>query len=382
MKDIFIIGSRGLPAQYGGFETFVEKLVSHKVSPRIRYHVACLSDERTGKHFDYKGTDCFTVNPPKLGPARVIAYDMMAINYSLKFIKKEEIQEPIFYILGNTIGAFIAYFAKKIQSIGGVLLVNPDGLEWKRAKWSKPVQSYLKYSEKEMTKYADLIISDNRGIETYIHDTYPWSNTTFIAYGTDLSKTTLTAEDASVRDWYQKWQTQEKEYYLILGRFVPENNYETAIREFMKSSTERDLVIICNHEGNPYFDELRQITGFDKDKRVKFVGTVYDQDLLKYIRNQAFAYIHGHEVGGTNPGLLEALAQTNLNLIFNVDFNHQVAQETALYWNKVDGNLSGLIDSVNGQVSFEDLGNASKENMKENYTWEKIVGEYEELFLS
>ena len=382
MKDIFIIGSRGLPAQYGGFETFVEKLVSHKVSPRIRYHVACLSDERTGKHFDYKGADCFTVNPPKLGPARVIAYDMMAINYSLKLIKKEGIQAPIFYILGNTIGAFIVHFAKKIQSVGGTLLVNPDGLEWKRAKWSKPVQSYLKYSEKEMTKYANLIISDNRGIETYIQNTYPWSSTTFIAYGTDLSKTTLTAEDTSVRDWYQKWQTQEKEYYLILGRFVPENNYETAIREFMKSSTERDLVIICNHEGNAYFDELRQITGFDKDKRVKFVGTVYDQELLKYIRNQAFAYIHGHEVGGTNPGLLEALAQTDLNLIFNVDFNHQVAQDTALYWNKEDGNLSKLIDSVDGQVSFEDLGNAAKANMKENYTWEKIVGEYEELFLS
>ena len=382
MKDIFIIGSRGLPAQYGGFETFVEKLVSHKVSPRIRYHVACLSDERTGKHFDYKGADCFTVNPPKLGPARVIAYDMMAINYSLKLIKKEGIEAPIFYILGNTIGAFIVHFAKKIQSVGGTLLVNPDGLEWKRAKWSKPVQSYLKYSEKEMTKYANLIISDNRGIETYIQNTYPWSSTTFIAYGTDLSKTTLTAEDTSVRDWYQKWQTQEKEYYLILGRFVPENNYETAIQEFMKSSTERDLVIICNHEGNAYFDELRQITGFDKDRRVKFVGTVYDQDLLKYIRNQAFAYIHGHEVGGTNPGLLEALAQTDLNLIFNVDFNHQVAQDTALYWNKEDGNLSKLIDSVDGQVSFEDLGNAAKANMKENYTWEKIVGEYEELFLS
>ena len=382
MKDIFIIGSRGLPAQYGGFETFVEKLVSHKVSPAIRYHVACLSDESTGNHFDYKGADCFTVNPPKLGPARVIAYDMMAINYSLKLIKKERLQSAIFYILGNTIGAFIVHFAKKIQSIGGILLVNPDGLEWKRAKWSKPVQSYLKYSEKEMTKYANLIISDNLGIETYIRNTYPWSRTTFIAYGTDLSKTTLTAEDSSVRDWYQKWQTQEKEYYLILGRFVPENNYETAIREFMKSSTERDLVIICNLEGNAYFDELRQITGFDKDKRVKFVGTVYDQDLLKYIRNQAFAYIHGHEVGGTNPGLLEALAQTDLNLIYNVDFNHQVAQETALYWNKEDGNLSQLIDSVDGQVSFEDLGNAAKANMKENYTWEKIVGEYEELFLS
>ena len=89
---------------------------------------------------------------------------MMAINYSLKLIKKEGIQAPIFYILGNTIGAFIVHFAKKIQSVGGTLLVNPDGLEWKRAKWSKPVQSYLKYSEKEMTKYANLIISDNRGL--------------------------------------------------------------------------------------------------------------------------------------------------------------------------------------------------------------------------
>ena len=382
MQHVFIIGSRGLPAQYGGFETFVDQLVSHRVSPDIQYHVACLSNDQAYHHFDYKGVDCYSIRPPKLGPARVIAYDMMAINYSLKLIKKEGIEAPIFYILGNTIGAFIVHFAKKIQSIGGILLVNPDGLEWKRAKWSKPVQSYLKYSEKEMTKYANLIISDNRGIETYIQNTYPWSSTTFIAYGTDLSKTTLTAEDTPVRDWYQKWQTQEKDYYLILGRFVPENNYETAIREFMKSSTERDLVIICNHEGNAYFDELRQITGFDKDKRVKFVGTVYDQDLLKYIRNQAFAYIHGHEVGGTNPGLLEALAQTDLNLIYNVDFNHQVAQETALYWNKEDGNLSQLIDSVDGKVSFEDLGNAAKANMKENYTWEKIVGEYEELFLS
>ncbi len=163
--DIFIIGSSGLPAQYGGFETFVDQLVSHKVSPEIRYHVACLSDESTVNHFDYKGADSFTIKPPKLGPARVIAYDMMAINYTLKLIKKQGIQPPIFYILGNTIGAFIAHFANKIQSDGGILLVNPDGLEWKRAKWAKPIQAYLKYSEKNMTHHANLIISDNRGIK-------------------------------------------------------------------------------------------------------------------------------------------------------------------------------------------------------------------------
>ena len=382
MQHVFIIGSRGLPAQYGGFETFVDQLVSHQVSSDIQYHVACLSNDPAYQHFDYKGVDCFTIKAPKLGPARVIAYDMMAINYALKLIKKQGIEQPIFYVLGNTIGAFVAPFARKVHKMSGKFYINPDGLEWKRAKWAKPIQAYLKYSEKIMTRHADLVISDNPGIESYIKEAYPWSKTTYIAYGTDLSPTSLTRQDNKVREFYQKWQTQEKNYYLILGRFVPENNYETAIREFMASSTKRDLVIICNHEGNPYFEELRARTGFDQDPRVKFVGTVYDQDLLKYIRKEAFAYIHGHEVGGTNPGLLEALAHTDLNLVLGVSFNQTVAKDAAQYWTKEAGNLAHLIDQVDSLEDVSEWSQRAKANMKQNFTWEKIVGEYEELFLS
>ena len=381
MQHVFIIGSRGLPAQYGGFETFVDQLVSHQMSPDIQYHVACLSNDQAYQHFDYKGVDCFSIKAPKLGPARVIAYDMMAINYALKVIKKQGIKKPIFYILGNTIGAFVAPFARKIHKLGGRFYINPDGLEWKRAKWAKPIQAYLKYSEKIMTRHADLVISDNPGIESYIKEAYPWSKTTYIAYGTDLSPTSLTSQDRKVRELYQKWQTQEKNYYLILGRFVPENNYETAIREFMASSSKRDLVIICNQEGNPYFEELRVRTGFDLDPRVKFVGTVYDQDLLKYIRKEAFAYIHGHEVGGTNPGLLEALAHTDLNLVLGVSFNQTVAKDTAHYWTKETGNLAHLINQLDPLEDVSEWGQRAKANMKQNFTWEKIVGEYEELFL-
>ena len=307
---------------------------------------------------------------------------MMAINYALKLIKKQRIEKPIFYVLGNTIGAFVAPFARKIHKMGGRFYINPDGLEWKRAKWAKPIQAYLKYSEKIMTRHADLVISDNPGIESYIKEAYPWSKTTYIAYGTDLSSTSLNSQDNKVREFYHKWQTQEKNYYLILGRFVPENNYETAIREFMTSSTKRDLVIICNQEGNPYFEELRARTGFDQDPRVKFVGTVYDQDLLKYIRKEAFAYIHGHEVGGTNPGLLEALAQTDLNLVLGVSFNQTVAKDSAQYWTKETGNLAHLIDQVDPLEDVSEWGQRAKANMKQNFTWEKIVGEYEELFLS
>ena len=330
----------------------------------------------------YKGVDCFSIKAPKLGPARVIAYDMMAIRYALKMVKEQNIESPIFYILGNTIGAFIAPFAKMIHQAGGTFFINPDGLEWKRAKWPKPVQGYLKYSEKLMTKHADLVICDNQGIESYIQNAYPWSKTTFIAYGTDLKLSSLTDQDEKVRNFFGKWQSKEKEYYLIVGRFVPENNYETIIREFMSSDTKRDLVIICNHEGNSYFNELREKTAFDQDERIKFVGTVYDQELLKYIRNHAFAYLHGHEVGGTNPGLLEALAQTDLNLVLGVDFNRQVARETALYWKKEKNSLAALINQVDSQNDFSDWGLVAKQNMKDNYTWEKIVGEYEELFLS
>ena len=382
MKHVFIIGSRGLPAKYGGFETFVNELVSHQVSDDLRYHVACLSDDSHHQHSNYKQVDCFTINPPKLGPARVIAYDMMAISYALKLIKKEGIEKPIFYILGNTIGAFISPFARRIHKIGGQLFINPDGLEWKRSKWSKPVQTYLKYSEKVMTQYADLVISDNEGIETYIQEAYPWSKTTFIAYGTDLTPTNFSKDSVQVRTFFDQWGIEEKGYYLIIGRFVPENNYAAAIREFMASDTRRDLVIVCNHEGSSYFEQLRQETRFDQDSRIKFVGTVYDKDLLKYLRQECRAYIHGHEVGGTNPSLLEALAQTNENLVLGVDFNRKVALNTAHYWSKETGSLTSLINHVDGQPESHNLGQAAKRHMQEHYTWEEIVRQYEDLFLT
>lgn len=382
MRDVFIIGSRGLPAQYGGFETFVEELVSHQKSQDIRYHVACLSDEKNKKDVIYKNARCFFVSPPKIGPARVIAYDMKAINTALKYIDQHKIKQPIFYVLGNTIGGFIGSYSSKIKERDGLFFINPDGLEWKRSKWSKPVQWYLKYAEKRMCQLADLVISDNIGIQEYINRQYPEAKTTFIAYGTTTEKSKLDFEDEVVRNYFFKSACSEKDYYLVLGRFVPENNYETIIREFMKSKTKRDLVIITNHEGNAYFEKLKVLTNFETDSRIKFVGTLYDRQLLSYIRENAFAYIHGHEVGGTNPGLLEALAQTNLNLVLGVDFNKSVARTAALYWTKEENDLAQLIDSVDQRNNYDALGLEAKKIITNEYTWEKIVGEYEALFLN
>ena len=238
------------------------------------------------------------------------------------------------YILACRIGPFARYFRNKIHKLGGKMYVNPDGHEWMRAKWSLPVRKYWKISERMMVKQADLLICDSKNIEKYIRKTYRKyrPKTTFIAYGADIKESSLSNDDKKVVNWFNEKNVKPKEYYLVVGRFVPENNYETMIREFMKSKTKKDFVLITNIKNNKFFDELKKSTGFDKDKRIKFVGTVYDQQLLKKIREQAYGYFHGHEVGGTNPSLLEALASTDLNLLLDVGFNREVAEDAALYW--------------------------------------------------
>lgn len=378
MQHVFIIGSRGLPAKYGGFETFVDELVSHQSSNQIKYHVACLSDNHTGRHFDYKTADVFEVKKRNFGGANVIFYDRDAINHAISYIKKNNISHPIFYILGNTLGAFIGRYIKKIHAIGGKIYVNPDGLEWKRSKWIKPIQIYLKFSEKKMAAKADLIISDNQGIEDYLKNEYKDVVSTVIAYGTNP-----VAEQHQVDlSWFKKYDVHKKAYYLVVGRFVSENNYEAIIRNFMLSDTKRDLVIITNHLNNSYFEKLRQLTHFDQDKRIKFVGTVYEKPLLVEIRKNAFAYIHGHAVGGTNPGLLEAMSLTDLNLVFDVNFNRNVALDAALYWQ-----ADTLVDLIQKSEQLDSmaiavLADKARTIISKNYMWYQIVNRYERLFLN
>ena len=153
-----------------------------------------------------------------------------------------------------------------------------------------------------MVKHADLLICDSKNIEKYIQNDYARYNpkTTFIAYGADICKSSLTDDAPKFTNWLAEKNLKAKEYYLVVGRFVPENNFETMIREFMGSNTEKNFTLITN-VNESFLNELKKKTGFHKDPRIKFVGTVYDQDLLKKIREQAYGYFHGHEVGGTNP---------------------------------------------------------------------------------
>ena len=386
-KAVYIIGSKGIPAKYGGFETFVEKLTEYQKDSNIQYYVACMRENSaksgiTEDRFEHNGAICFNVDVPNIGPARAIAYDIAAVNKAIELAKENKDEAPIFYILACRIGPFISRIKRKIRAIGGTLLVNPDGHEWLRAKWSLPVRKYWKFSEQLMVKHADLLVCDSKNIEQYIQEDYKQyqPKTTYIAYGTDTAPSNLKAEDAKVRNWYQEKGVSENGYYLVVGRFVPENNYEAMIREFIKSKSKKDFVLITNVEQNKFYDQLLQDTGFNKDPRVKFVGTVYDQELLKYIRENAFAYFHGHEVGGTNPSLLEALASTKLNLLLDVGFNREVGEQSAIYWKKDE--LSQVIEKVEqfDAKMIDELDRQSNQRIADAFTWEKIVTDYEKLF--
>ena len=155
------------------------------------------------------------------------------------------------------------------------------------------------------------------------------------------------------------------------------------IREFMKSGSKRDFAIITTTNGR-FYNRLQEKLDFEKDPRIKFVGTVYDQALLKKIRENAYANFHGHEVGGTNPSLLEALGSTDLNLLLDVGFNREVAEDAAIYWTKESGNLSALIERADALEPgvIPEYGKRARSRVKEHYSWDKIVGDYENLFLT
>ncbi|MBP3637743.1 MAG: DUF1972 domain-containing protein [Clostridia bacterium] len=403
VQHVFCIGAKSL-GKYGGYETFIDKLTAyHQEDGEVQYHVACkangdgcmdpaatpgaqIIDE---ENFIYHNARCFRIPvPEKLGPAQAIYYDLAAFLECLRIIRREKIEHPIVYIMTCRIGPFIGWLYRALHRLGGRVFLNPDGHEWKRAKWAPPVRAYWKYSERRMVKFCDLAICDSKNIERYIHESYDGKGmhgaspkTTFIAYGAETRPSALADDDARFCAWLKEKGLEKNGYDLIVGRFVPENNYETMIREYMASRTRRKLAIITNVNQN-FLDDLESRLHFRQDPRICFVGTVYDQELLMKIRENAHAYFHGHEVGGTNPSLLEALGSTPLNLLLNVCFNSEVGQDAALYWEKAEGSLAALINQVDGMPEEERAayGQKAKARIREAYSWPDIAAKYKSAF--
>ncbi len=400
VKHVYIIGSKSI-GLYGGYESFVMNLLlQHQNVKDIKYHVACKANGNgymdlsklpgsvriNDTEFSYCNAHCFMVSvPDKFGSFQAIYYDLEALKWTCKHIEKNHIEQPIVYILASRIGPFERKYVDRIHDAGGMVIHNPDGRENLRRKWSWLIRKYWKLSERLSVKYADIIVCDSKNIEAYIKDEYDMyrPQTRFIAYGANLSLNHSQEVEEKYRDWLENHGLRDGEYYVSVGRFVPENNFDIMIREFMLSNTKKDYAVITT-ENAKYEAQLQQKLQYKNDSRIKFVGAVYDRELIETIRERAYGYFHGHEVGGTNPSLLEALGTTNLNFLYDVCYNREVAEDAALYWTKDEGNLAALIEKaeVMDASDLEQFGEKAKKRINDEYTWKLIADKYMNLFFS
>jgi rhamnosyltransferase len=380
---VYIIGSKGIPAKYGGFETFIDKLVSGRKAD-IKYVITGMAEEKS--EYQYKGARCIQFVTGNSAISR-----MLHTFKALSFVNKDASADStpkVVYILGCRAGIFLPLFRPLLKHHGVSVYVNPDGAEWKRAKWNALAKLVVLLFEWLLVKNADVVVCDSMGIKDIMKAEFnvPERKLAFAAYGSEIyvpPKQLPVKLKLNYEDWASTHGILDKPYFLMVGRFVPENNYELVIREFMASSTKADLVIISNvSDGklkNFLYDELKIQT----DPRIKLVGTLYDQDVLSVVRSKATAYIHGHEVGGTNPSLLEALGSTQVSIIFDVSFNREVAEDAGLYFTGEHGSLGkvtakALALSDSERTIFEEQ---SKLRIKNHYSWPVIIEAYERLFL-
>ena len=375
MKNIIIIGSRGYKFEYGGWETFVTNLIDNYHDSNTCFYVPELSFDNTKKDREENGVKIHPIYIPPQGNATMLTFAIKAVLYYKKYIKENNLDNVIMYILGCRVGPMFTFIHKKLNRMGVKIIINPDGLEWTRDKWNYLIKQYFKLSERTMVKSSNAVVCDSMAIKDYIDNKYH-VNSNYIAYGAYLKKD----NSLNIKDFYKKYDI--KDYYLFVGRFVPENNIEYIIKEYMKTNINKDLVIVSNVEKNKFYNDLVNKTNFLNDKRIKFVGGVYDQDLLRQIRINAKGYIHGHSAGGTNPSLLEALSTTKINILYDVVYNKEVGENNVFYFTKEDNSLKNVIEKVEKltKEEIDKYGNLCKERIKNNYTWEIVANKYKELF--
>ena len=372
-NSIAIIGSRGIPNNYGGFECFTEN-ISHKlVENGHDVYVSCEHPETKDFPDTFKGVELFyfPLKHPKsamLGMFYEIFYDVYSLLWAS--LRVDQI-----YILGYSAALF--FFIPKL--FGKKLYLNPDGFEWKRNKFDGFVKFLLKVNERMGSFWADKIIADSKGIKKYYDKKYNM-DAAFIAYGVnEMPK--IDWDENKLPENFKEEVTLNPSYWLVVARLEPENNIHTIVEGYVKSDTKKPLVIVGNFLSADYEKSIRDtIDGAPEDKKVVLTGGIYNQTALNMLRQNCFGYFHGHSVGGTNPSLIEAMVMKNVILAHDNQFNNEVCDDTAIYFEDPD-DLKLKIDNLDkNPENYLELKSKALRRVKKEYSWDKIVGQYTELF--
>ena len=355
-----ILGTRGIPNEYGGFEQFAEKISERLVKKGVDVTVYNVH------HHSYKESSWNDVkiihrkDPVKLlKTAGQFIYDLYCILDSRKH------NFDIIYQLGYTSSSIWFWLHPKNAKI----ITNIDGFEYERAKYNPLVQRFLRKAEKLAVKQSDIMIADSLPIKEYIEKKFQ-INAVYIPYGSDL----FTRPDISA---IEKYKLTANGYYLVIARFQPDNNFEMIIEGYLKSQKEEALVLIGSYE-NKFGVYLREKFN---DPRVIFMGSIFNQNQLDNLRYYSSLYFHGHSAGGTNPSLLEAMGAGALIAAHNNPYNKDVLGKNAFYFSSAE-DVEQLLKTFSDKNNYENYINANKELISTKYNWDKISDTYFDFFQS
>lgn len=358
MKKIAIIGTQGIPAHYGGFETLAENLVRMKHNEKIEYTVFCSSKDLQTDRTDFLGAKLKYVNLHSNG-VQSILYDIVSM---IKCIRGYD----ALLILGVSGCVFVPILKMLTRS---KVIVNIDGLEHRRQKWGKIARWFLRLSEKMAVKYADTIIADNMGIKEYVRNTYD-KDAVMIAYGGDHAL--MEVSEDKEKEILNQFGFKKGEYALSICRIEPENNVDMVLDVFAK--TNHLIAIVGNFQNNEYSRKLKD--KYHHNSNIHIIDACYEREKLYVLRKNASYYVHGHSAGGTNPSLVEAMHFGIPIITFDVNYNRFTTNNEAEHFG--DGKQMEALLAQPRKAT----GAAMKQYANENYRWETIAREYEQLFLT
>jgi glycosyltransferase involved in cell wall biosynthesis len=356
-EKVAIIGTVGIPAKYGGFETLTEYLTK-KLGAYYDITVYCSSKNLKLKLNEHNDAKLKYVNL-KANGVQSIPYDIISIFKSLN-------HSNVLLILGVS-GCLVLPIVKLISK--NKILVNIDGLEWKRAKWGKFAKWFLKLSEKTAVKYADELITDNKVITDYVKFKYG-SNSHLIAYGADH-----VTNESFDHQLLEKYPFVKNDYAFKVCRIEPENNIHIILNAFSKLP-DKNIVCVGNWVNSEYGINLKN--EFMRFKNIYLLDPIYNQRVLNQLRSNCNVYIHGHTAGGTNPSLVEAMKLKLPVFAFDIQYNRETTENKAFYFNTTDELISLIKNTDKNEL------NLIAENMEniagERYTWEVVSQAYSNLF--
>jgi len=359
---VAFIGIRSVPGRYGGFETVATQLAPRLVKRGCDLTVYCQRRyTQPPRPATFEGVKL--IHLPSLHRQALEETSHEAVSLAHALTRRYDLLY-VFGMRATTLFAPIALTRKNV-------VFNTDGHDWQRRKWGPFARKYLLFSEKVGTRIApDRLIADSKGIAAYFTDTYGVTPT-YIPYGAPE----VDPPDPSI---LSRFGLRPKEYMLVLCRLEPENNIDLIIRAFDRARPARELAIVGGvNYGNEYIERLRAMAS----DRVRFLGTVYDPDAVDALYHHSYAYLHGHEVGGTNPSLLHSMGAGACVLANDVVYNREVLGDAGLYWEPSIERLAELMTSLGDDPErAATLGREAQVRAKALYDWDAISDRYMEYF--